>query len=215
MAWVGARRSHQACPAVGAHRRTAAMAAFDIPVICRCPGADVANILRHADSSGQVLPMYATSARSPEEAHRQGALHITLLQDPLDLTEKYSIEGTETQGHRAARRSEQLLQLFLYLHVLAAEQPGRSHRGMARLTLLQLMQCPSATYGSACVRSRRARYAASQPITDHTLRKDAASGPHEMRGCLGLQGLLLFSEMVHKKNLSRTSMRMCSVRRCA
>ena len=70
--------------------------------------------------------MYATSARSTEEAHRQGALHITLLQDPLDLTEKYNIEGTETQGHRAARRNEQLLQLFLYLHVLAAEQPGRS-----------------------------------------------------------------------------------------
>ena len=61
-----------------------------------------------------------------EEARRQGALHMTLLEHPQTLSDRYNMGGAETQGHKAARRSEQLLQLFLYLHVLAAEQPGRA-----------------------------------------------------------------------------------------
>ena len=87
---------------------------------------DVADISRDAYLPGKGLPSYVKGSDSNdmEEAHRQGALHMALLQNPLALLGKYYVEGTETEGHKAARRNEQLLQLFLYLHVLAAETPG-------------------------------------------------------------------------------------------
>lgn len=96
--------------------------------MCRCSAADIGDIIRDAVGSGKRLPEYVACADPThiEEAQRQGLLHMTLLQHPEALADRYNLEGTETEGHRAARRSEHLLQLFLYLHVLAAEEPGRA-----------------------------------------------------------------------------------------
>ena len=96
--------------------------------MCRCWPVDVADIMREAQGPNMRLPEYVTcgDVAHTEEAHRQGALHITLLEHPQTLADRFNVEGTETEGHKAARRSEQLLQLFLYMHVLAAEQPGRA-----------------------------------------------------------------------------------------
>ena len=101
--------------------------AESIDTLCRCIAVDVADLVREAEGPDSRLPEYVSCGdfAHSEEAHRQGALHVTLLEHPQTLADRYNMEGTETEGHKAARRSEQLLQLFLYLHVLAAEQPGR------------------------------------------------------------------------------------------
>lgn len=97
-------------------------------VLCRCSAVDVADVMKEAEGPDMRLPEYVRCGEDAHtaEAHRQGALHMTLLEHPQALADRYNVEGTETAGHKAARRSEQLLQLFLYLHVLAAEQPGRA-----------------------------------------------------------------------------------------
>ena len=94
--------------------------------LCRCSAEDISAIIRDPDGPGKGLPEYGTSTElaHPEESHRQGMLHSALLQHPQNLADKYHVEGTETMGHKAARRNEHLLQLFLYLHVLAAGEPG-------------------------------------------------------------------------------------------
>ena len=63
-----------------------------------------------------------------EQVHqgvRQGVLTATLLQNPYDLGERYDVGRDETEGHKAARRNEQLLQVFMYLHVLASDEIGK------------------------------------------------------------------------------------------
>jgi hypothetical protein len=84
----------------------------------RCTSEDVADAIK--------LPMHlpATNTVWQAQAHRQDALRLALLKDSVELCEKYTCKGTESEGHKASRRNEQLLQLFLCMHVLAAEPPG-------------------------------------------------------------------------------------------
>ena len=79
---------------------------------------DVADAIR--------LPKNVPAAQSAwhAQANRQDALRQALLKDCVELNAKYTIKGAESEGHKAARRNEQLLQLLLCLHVLAAEAPG-------------------------------------------------------------------------------------------
>ena len=85
---------------------------------CRCTDEDVADAIKLPRD----LPADATAWHA--QANRQDALRQALLKDCVELNEKYAIKGTESEGHKAARRNEQLLQLLLCLHVLAAEAPG-------------------------------------------------------------------------------------------
>ena len=103
-------------------------AMLTVLTMCRCSEADTGDIIRAAAGSGKMQPDYITCPDPTRvaEAHRQGVLHMALLQHPQALAERYNLEGTETEGHKAARRNEHLLQLLLYLHVLAAEEPGRA-----------------------------------------------------------------------------------------
>ena len=84
----------------------------------RCTDEDVADAIK--------LPENLPAAQSAwhAQANRLDAMRQALLKDCVELNEKYTINGTESEGHKAARRNEQLLQLFLCLHVLAAEAPG-------------------------------------------------------------------------------------------
>ena len=88
---------------------------------------DIVDVIRDLGGPDKRLPEYsacAEPAQHTEESRRQGVLHVALLQHPQGLADKYYVEGAETKGHKAARRNEHLLQLFLYLHVLAAGEAG-------------------------------------------------------------------------------------------
>ena len=84
----------------------------------RCTDEDVADAIKLPEN----LPAAQTARHA--QANRQDAMRQALLKDCVELNEKYRFKGTESEGHKAARRNEQLLQLFLCLHVLAAEAPG-------------------------------------------------------------------------------------------
>lgn len=121
---------------------------------CRRAPEDVASVLETMAETGEILPEHIRSAPPDrmQEAQRQGVLHVALLQDPLKVHERYYIDGPESEGHKTARRSEQLLQVFLYLHVLAAEAPGRlqNHKFLPKYLLCCVNTSDTAQLESMC-----------------------------------------------------------------
>ena len=87
---------------------------------------DAVKVYKELEASGCTFPRHVLCTRlgQVQQGFRQGVLTAMLLQDPYDLGEKYNVGRDETEGHKAARRNEQLLQLFMYLHVLASDEIG-------------------------------------------------------------------------------------------
>lgn len=88
---------------------------------------DAVKIYKELEARESTFPKHVLCTRleQVQQGFRQGVLTATLLQDPYDLGEKYDVGRDETEGHKAARRNEQLLQLFMYLHVLASNDIGK------------------------------------------------------------------------------------------
>ena len=88
---------------------------------------DAVKVYKELEARGRTFPKHVLCTRleQVQQGFRQGVLTATLLQDPYDLIKRYDVGREETEGHKAARRNEQLLQLFMYLHVLASDEIGK------------------------------------------------------------------------------------------